>query len=127
MEYSVEYRTGRISLADFRRKYQERDKYMAFCRECPRYNTVWSCPPLAFNVNAFLEQFIWANILCAKIVLSDHAIAAADTSDKIKAVGWDILSTVKLDIDTIMRRIAHGLARGLKAAPFYQKFFLIIT
>ena len=105
MNYTVEYRKNNMPLADFRQKYQDREKYMAYCRECPRYNTVWSCPPLSFDVNAYLEQFAWVNALCAKIILSNRVIAEADTPEKIKTVGWEILLSVKLNMEEKLRQM----------------------
>ena len=105
MDYSVEYRKNNMPLPDFRQKYQDREKYMAYCRECPRYNTVWSCPPLTFDVDAYLEHFTWVNVLCAKIILNSSVIAEAYTSEKIKIVGWEILLAVKLGMEEKLRRL----------------------
>lgn len=109
MDYSVEYRRNRLPMADFRQKYQNREKYITYCRECPRYNTVWSCPPLDFDVDDYLERFAWVNVLCAKIVLSSHVIAAADTPEKIKNMGWEILLAVKLDMEEKLRQMEKNL------------------
>ena len=88
----------------FRKKYQDRDKFMAFCRECPRYDSLWSCPPLSFDVDTFLEPYTWINVLCAKICLDAETIRTADTAEKIKTIGWDIVSAVKLDTDERLRK-----------------------
>lgn len=89
----------------FRRKYQNREKYMAYCRECPNYNAIWTCPPLAFDVDTYLERFEWINVLCARIILSNQVIVEADTPDKIRTVGWEILLSVKLDMEEKLRRL----------------------
>ena len=109
MDYSVEYRKSSMLLSGFQQKYQDREKYMAYCRECPRYDTVWSCPPLAFDVDAYLEHFTWVNVLCAKIILSSHVITEADTPEKIKSVGWEILLSVKLDMEEKLRRLEKSI------------------
>ncbi len=105
MSYSVEYRKGHMLMADFRKNYQDREKYMAYCRKCPRYDAVWSCPPLSFDVDAYLERFSWVNVLCAKIILSSQTIAEADTPEKIKTVGWEILLSVKLGMEEKLRQL----------------------
>ena len=83
---------------------------MAYCRECPRYDTVWSCPPLPFDVDDYLAEFGWVNVLCAKIILSERAIAEADTPQKIKTVGWEILLPVKLDMEEALRCMEQYIA-----------------
>ncbi len=105
MDYSVEYKLGHIEMPRFQRKYQDREKFMAFCQECPRFNSVWSCPPLSFAVDKFLSRYAWINLLCAKINLDGNIIQAADTKEKIKTIGWDIVSTVKIGIDEQLRKL----------------------
>ena len=89
----------------FRQSYQNREKYMAYCRECPRYETVWSCPPLAFDVDAYLAPYGLIYPVCARIDLDEATIAAADTAEKIKSTGWGILLAVKLDMEEKLRRL----------------------
>lgn len=105
MNYTVEYRKNSMPLHDFRQKYQDQEKYIAYCRECPRYNTAWSCPPLPFNVDSYLERFNCINVMCAKINLSPQIIDEADTPDKIKTVGWNILLSVKLNMEEKLRQL----------------------
>lgn len=113
MRYNVEYQLDHIDMPRFRKKYQDRDKFMAFCRECPRYDSLWSCPSLSFDVDKFLEPYAWINLLCAKIHLDDETIRAADTADKIKAMGWDIVSVVKLDTDDRLRKLEAQVPESL--------------
>lgn len=113
MNYRVEYKTAPVEMRPFRQKYQDREKFMAYCRECPRYLTRWSCPPLSFDVNEFLEPYSWINLLCAKICLDDETIRAADTTKKIKTVGWEIVSTVKLDMEERLRRLETKVPNSL--------------
>ena len=113
MGYSVEYRTDHIEMPRFRQKYQDRDKFMAFCRECPRYDSLWSCPPLSFDVDTFLEPYTWINVLCAKICLDAETIRTADTAEKIKTIGWDIVSVVKLDTDERLRKLEAQVPESL--------------
>ncbi len=113
MRYNVEYQLDHIDMPRFRKKYQDRDKFMAFCRECPRYDSLWSCPSLSFDVDKFLEPYVWINLLCAKIHLDDETIRAADTADKIKAMGWDIVSVVKLDTDDRLRKLEAQVPESL--------------
>ena len=111
--YRVEYRTDHVEMARFREKYQDREKFMAFCRECPRYDARWSCPPLSFDVDSFLEPYARINLLCAKIDLDGETIRAADTAEKIKTMGWDIVSTVKLDLEGRLRKLETQIPGSL--------------
>lgn len=105
MDYSVEFRKSSMPMADFRRRYQDRAKFIAYCRECPRYDTVWSCPPLSFDADVYLKRFSWVSVVGAKIVLSKKVIEAADTAEKVKDTGWKIISKVKLELEDKMRHL----------------------
>ncbi len=113
MGYHVEYRANGIELPLFRQKYQDREKFMAYCRECPRYDSRWSCPPLSFEVDDFLAPYARISLLCARIHLDDETIRAADTAEKIKTTGWEIVSTVKLDIEERLRKLESRIPGSL--------------
>lgn len=93
----------------FRQRYQDKEKFMAYCRECPRYDTVWSCPPLDIDSEVYLSRFAWINVVGAKINLERHVIEEADTADKIKDLGWQIVSEVKLRMEEKLRKLEREL------------------
>ncbi|MBQ1867165.1 DUF2284 domain-containing protein [Selenomonas sp.] len=109
MDYSVEYRKGGMPLSAFQQKYQDCATYLTYCQQCPNYNTVWSCPPLPFDVADYLEKFQWMYVIGAKINLSPQVIKAADTAEKVKAMGWDIVVAVKLAMEERLRRLEQQL------------------
>lgn len=113
MNYTVEYQKNSMPLTDFRQKYQNREKYMAYCRACTNYNMVWSCPPLSFDVEEYLAEFGWIHVLCARIVLSSHVIAEADTPEKIKAMGGKILSEVKRNMEEKLRSVEKRIPESI--------------
>ena len=45
------------------------------------------------------------DILCARIILGNDVITEADTKEKIRAVGWEILLSVKLGMEEKLRRL----------------------
>ena len=55
--YETELYQRDIAMGDFIAQYQDIDKFMAYCRECPNYNTRWSCPSLSFEVGEMLAAF----------------------------------------------------------------------
>lgn len=109
MDYAVEYRKGSMPLAAFQQKYQDVATYLTYCQQCPNYNTVWSCPPLPFAVEDYLEKFQWMYVVGAKINLSPQVIMAADTAEKVKAVGWDIVVAVKLAMEEKLRNLEQKM------------------
>ena len=103
MMYSVDCQKNFITIEEFKGKYQNREKFLAYCKECPRYNNTWSCPPLAFDVNEYLDKYTYVYVVCAKITLTDQVIREADTPDKVKDMGWKILCEVKANLEENLR------------------------
>ena len=89
----------------FRQKYHDREKYLAYCRECPKYNTVWSCPPLQIDADVYLSKYAWVNVVGVKIILDQTVIEKADTPDKIKSEGWRIVTKVKHKVEAELLKL----------------------
>ncbi len=117
MNVHVGMQTGSIELSLFRQKYQDTEKFMAYCRECPNYGEFWSCPPLSFDADAFLAPYTWANLLCAQIHPDKETIRAANTAEKIKAAGWDIVSKAKARIERKLRAIETRMSGRSPCPP----------
>lgn len=105
MDYSVEYRKNGMPLSLFQQNYQDVATYLTYCQACPNYNTVWSCPPLPFDAVRYWDPFNWMYVVGAKIYLSPAVIRAADTAEKIKAIGWQIVVEVKRSLEEKMREL----------------------
>ena len=105
MDYSVKYRKNSIEMELFRQRYQDREKYLAYCQECPKYNTVWSCPPLQIDADDYLSKYAWVNVVGAKIILDPKVIEKADTPEKIRAEGWRIVTEVKQKVEAEMLKL----------------------
>lgn len=66
-DYIAEDFTATIPVADYIAHYRDAEKFIAFCRQCRRYNTYWACPPFTFNVDQYLSRYETALIVGTKI------------------------------------------------------------
>ena len=66
-DYIAEDFTATIPVAEYMANYRDAEKFIGFCRQCPRYNTYWACPPFSFNVDHYLSQCQTALIIGTKI------------------------------------------------------------
>lgn len=66
--------------------YYHRERFLAMCRECPNYGTVWSCPPYAFRPEALLAQFSGITVWGAKIVFDADAHGQGEPVELAKTV-----------------------------------------
>ncbi len=109
MDYTVKTHVKYLPMQVIRDKYQDREKHLGYCKHCPRYGKKWSCPPLSIDEEAFLGQYAWVYLVCSKIELDSELIKQKDTPEKIKAMGWEIMSAVKLDVDAKLRQLEDKL------------------
>ena len=92
-------------LSQIKREYQDREKHLGYCHQCPRYDRIWSCPPLSIDVEEFLGKYSWMYLVCSKINLDGGLIQATAGAENINDIGWEIMSTVKLDMDDKLRQL----------------------
>ncbi|SDF71740.1 hypothetical protein SPACI_046700 [Sporomusa acidovorans DSM 3132] len=116
--YHTAIKVNSVPIPEFIKKYQDQDKFMAFCRECHNYQTRWSCPPLQFDANQFLLPFRYIYLIGVQVIYDPETIKAADTADKVKEITRCTLREVKDKLsETVLaleRKIpgSVGLASG---------------
>lgn len=93
--YQTITRINSVRIPDFIKKYQNQEKFMAFCKECHNYNTLWSCPPLQIDANQFLQAFNYIYIIGVKVVYDAETIQSANTIEKVKEITIHSLREVK--------------------------------
>ena len=100
--YHTTTKINSVHLPEFIKKYQNQEKFMAFCKECHNYNTLWSCPPLQIDVNQFLQAFHYINIIGVKVVYDAETIKLANTAEKVKEITTHSLREVKNKISVTL-------------------------
>lgn len=95
MMYETELYQQDIAMDEFIAKYQDIDKFMAYCRACPNYGARWSCPPLSFDVGEMLAKYDRVHLVGLKMTYDQETIRLADTPEKVKSVTWDTLFVEK--------------------------------
>ena len=115
--YQTELYQQDIAMADFIAKYQDIDKFMAYCRECPNYNARWSCPSLSFGVGDLLAKYDRVHLVGLKMTYDEMTIASADTPAKVKSVTWDTLFVEKRALEETLLAVEgeHAGSRALSS------------
>ena len=91
-KYRVEYKVVQLPMKELEEKYADVEKFLACCKACPNYDTLWSCPPLTINRNEFLRQFKSVTFVGGKITLDKDLIEKVREPEEIKEVSWSILT-----------------------------------
>lgn len=108
--YETELYQRDIAMGDFIAQYQDIDKFMAYCRECPNYNTRWSCPSLSFEVGEMLAKYDRVHLVGLKMTYDEETICDADTPEKVKSVTWDTLFVEKRALEETLLTVESEYA-----------------
>lgn len=112
-DYMVKTSVKHLSMQDIREKYQDREKHLVYCQQCPRYDRIWSCPPLSIDVEKFLGQYSWVYLICSQINLDKELVQQKDSPEVIKAKGWEMMSAVKLKVDDQLRQLEKAISGSI--------------
>lgn len=84
--YTVEKFEKTIDIKKYIEGYVNVKEFEEFCKECPNYGKVWSCPPYDFDAEKYWEKFSEISIFAYKINF---------TEDVSKEESYQILKEVK--------------------------------
>lgn len=60
-------------------EYYDPEKVEGFCRSCPNYGRIWSCPPLFFDPVSYLEKFGYVLLIVEKIYPEAEKVNSPET------------------------------------------------
>lgn len=66
-KYSVEHLHASIDADTYIREYNDVERFLALCRECPNFGRVWACPPLSVDPVSELSAFDTVSVFATKI------------------------------------------------------------
>ncbi len=67
-EYTIENYTADIGVDEYIARFRDEERIAGFCKGCPNFGKIWSCPPFDFDTDAFLRQYSHAHLLATKII-----------------------------------------------------------
>ena len=69
--YTTESYTTSIAVSDYKKRYIDIPTFTEYCKACPNYDRLWSCPSYTFDVEAFWNQFQTLDLFAVKILYND--------------------------------------------------------
>ena len=79
MQHKIEYITSEVNISELN-KFHNPTKVFEYCKACPNYNKLWSCPPHSFNIDEFITKYKRAKIIGGKVIINKSLI----NTDRIK-------------------------------------------
>ena len=104
MNYEVEKSRREIGVEEYVEKFVNVAEFLEYCKACPNYGRVWSCPPYDFEAESVWRQYRSFYVVARKINFAagqapaDKAEAAAVKTPAGKAELAAVLAEVKDDM-----------------------------
>ena len=104
-KYTLGLFSAKLNAKELIRNYRNTEKFIAYCKECNRYNTCWACPPFDFNTDEYLMSHKIAYIIGAKIVLDKETINQNQGWDKCTKISYEIIEAARKKLDDILLKL----------------------
>lgn len=70
MDLPIEYKIQKTSIKDLL-TFHNIDLISSYCKQCPHYSNIWTCPELSIDPLTYLNQFNYVYIIGAKVCYSN--------------------------------------------------------
>ena len=104
-EYVISHSSAIIKVKELIDRYRDVEKFIAYCKECNRYNTCWACPPFDFNMDDYLTSYQTACIIGTKITLDKEVIGSYKGWDDCKKKSYEIIGKVRGNSDNTLLKL----------------------
>lgn len=98
MNYTLTTKEATIGADEFIRRYRDVERFEAFCKQCPSYGRVWSCPPFDFYARSVSDGFKTVILMGTVIEFDEQTRAACTTAEQSSAVGRETMERVWKDL-----------------------------
>lgn len=95
----IEKNSCQISLEEYRREYQDVEKFQGYCAKCRNFGQQWVCPPFDFDLNAILDQYSMVDIFGYKMLLPERLLDKKFSMEEQREIGDMYMTQVRAIID----------------------------
>lgn len=75
--YTTETKCASLPLEEMFKKYYDPERFLSYCKECPSYGRVWSCPPGVPVTSEYLKEYKTMHLVAVKVIYDDEIIKTA--------------------------------------------------
>lgn len=115
MEYDKHTVSAEISTDEYIRDYINIEEFLGFCRECPSYGKVWSCPPYDFDPMEIWRSYDTLHIEGVVIELPEEETCIERTPEEIRIIEQNILGIEKSLLSDKLYSMEDGNSLSLSA------------
>lgn len=70
-KYRIERFQKEMGVSDYLEGYVAIEEFLEYCKACPNYDAIWSCPPFDFDAEGCWRRFSRLQVIARKIYLPD--------------------------------------------------------
>lgn len=93
--YTIKEYSADINVNDYLDKYVDITQFLEYCKQCPNYDQVWSCPSYDFDVESYWKQYDHLYLYGRQILFDEETRSRNRTQEEMKQFIEKILSTEK--------------------------------
>ncbi len=95
--YTTEIKCVSVPLGDMFKKYYDPERFLSYCKECPSYGRVWSCPPGVPLTTEYLKGYNTIHLVAVKVIYDDETLKKAQSlqPDELDKLMGDSYGKVK--------------------------------
>lgn len=108
--YSTESYTATISVKEYLEQYVDIPTFLQYCKACPNYGRIWSCPPYDFDVLTYWSQYRTLDLFATKIIFDTAYAGQIFTKDEQNAI---MEKSLKIEKERLSQKL-------LQLEPNYQ-------
>lgn len=86
---------NKMGVEQWLRDYCFPDKFCDYCKACPDYGKVWSCPPGIPAVWGYLEHYQEVFTIAVKVIYDNEELICSNTADKAEKLRKNTYGRVK--------------------------------
>ncbi len=77
---------ARIAVAHFLENYVDVPKFLEYCKACPKYEKIWSCPPYSADVMDFWHKYEALELIGVKVRPDESLRAGTYTAERLREI-----------------------------------------
>lgn len=90
----VEY-NAQIDIDRYLKDYVDISTFLEYCKQCPNYNQIWSCPSYDFDVEEYWKQYKHLHLYGRQIIFDNAARTRTYTEEEMNQLLEHVLSKEK--------------------------------
>lgn len=100
--YTKEYFSKEVSVKEYVEQYVDVETFLSYCKECPNYNRVWTCPPYDFNVSEYWKQFSVLELSAVRMRFSESVREQKLSKEQQEEILKNAVMEVKKGLTTVL-------------------------